>query len=100
VIGAYAVSKTALIGLARSLAVEWGPRGITVNCVAPGIVKTDFARALWDNPKTLAAFNARTPLARIGDPDEIAGAAVFLASRAGAYMTGQTIVIDGGQTIT
>ena len=71
-----------------------------VNCIAPGLIKTDFARALWENPETLKASNARTPLGRIGEPDEIAGAAVFLASRAGAYMTGQTIVIDGGQTIT
>ena len=70
-----------------------------VNCIAPGLIKTDFARALWDNPETLKAFNERTPLGRIGTPDEIAGAAVFLASKAGAYMTGQAIVIDGGQTI-
>jgi len=99
VIGAYAVSKTALIGLARSLAVEWGPRGITVNCVAPGIVKTDFARALWDNPKIADPAIARTALRRLADPDDVAGPAVFLASRAGAFVTGQTIVIDGGVTI-
>jgi NAD(P)-dependent dehydrogenase (short-subunit alcohol dehydrogenase family) len=99
VIGAYAVSKTALIGLARSLAVEWGPRGITVNCVAPGIVKTDFARALWDNPKIADPAIARTALRRLADPDDVAGPALFLASRAGAFVTGQTIVIDGGLTI-
>ena len=99
VIGAYAVSKTALIGLARSLAVEWGPRGIRVNCLAPGIVKTDFARALWENPKIAEPAIARTALRRLADPDDIAGAAVFLATRASAYITGQTIVIDGGMTV-
>jgi NAD(P)-dependent dehydrogenase (short-subunit alcohol dehydrogenase family) len=100
IIGAYNISKAADFSLARNLAVEFGADNVRVNCIAPGLIKTDFARALWENPKTLADFNARTPLARIGDPDEIAGAAVFLASRAGAYMTGQTIVIDGGQTIS
>jgi NAD(P)-dependent dehydrogenase (short-subunit alcohol dehydrogenase family) len=99
VIGAYAVSKTALIGLARSLAVEWGPRGIRVNCLAPGIVKTDFARALWDNPSIADPAIARTALRRLADPDDVAGPAVFLASRAGAFVTGQAIVIDGGVTI-
>jgi NAD(P)-dependent dehydrogenase (short-subunit alcohol dehydrogenase family) len=100
IIGAYNISKAADFSLARNLAVEFGPDNVRVNCIAPGLIKTDFARALWDNPQTLKAFNARTPLTRIGEPDEIAGAAVFLASRAGAYMTGQSIVIDGGQTIT
>jgi NAD(P)-dependent dehydrogenase (short-subunit alcohol dehydrogenase family) len=100
VIGAYNISKAADFQLARNLALEFGPDNIRVNCIAPGLVKTDFARALWENPETLAASNARTPLGRIGEPDEIAGAAVFLASRAGAFMTGQTIVIDGGATIT
>ena len=76
------------------------PDNVRVNCIAPGLIKTDFAKALWENPETLKAANARTPLGRIGEPDEIAGAAVFLASKAGAYMTGQTIVIDGGATIT
>ena len=100
VIGAYNISKAADFQLARNLAVEFGPHNIRVNCIAPGLIKTDFARALWENPDTLKASNARTPLGRIGEPDEIAGAAVFLASKAGAFMTGQTIVIDGGQTIT
>jgi len=99
VIGAYAVSKTALIGLARSLAIEWGPRNIRVNCLAPGIVKTDFARALWDNPAIAGPATERTALRRLAESDEIAGPAVFLASRAGAFVTGQTIVIDGGVTI-
>jgi NAD(P)-dependent dehydrogenase (short-subunit alcohol dehydrogenase family) len=100
VLGAYAISKAADFSLARNLAVEFGADNVRVNCIAPGLIKTDFARALWENPQTLKASNARTPLGRIGEPDEIAGAAVFLASRAGAYVTGQTIVIDGGQTIT
>jgi NAD(P)-dependent dehydrogenase (short-subunit alcohol dehydrogenase family) len=100
IIGAYNISKAADFSLARNLAVEFGADNVRVNCIAPGLIKTDFARALWENPETLKASNARTPLGRIGEPDEIAGAAVFLASRAGAYMTGQAIVIDGGQTIT
>ncbi len=99
IIGAYNISKAADFSLARNLAVEFGADNVRVNCIAPGLIKTDFARALWDNPETLKASNERTPLGRIGVPDEIAGAAVFLASKAGAYMTGQAIVIDGGQTI-
>ena len=100
IIGAYNISKAADFSLARNLAVEFGPDNVRVNCIAPGLIKTDFAKALWDNPDNLKASNDKTPLGRIGDPDEIAGAAVFLASRAGAYMTGQAIVIDGGATIT
>jgi NAD(P)-dependent dehydrogenase (short-subunit alcohol dehydrogenase family) len=100
VIGAYNISKAADFQLARNLSLELGPHNIRVNCIAPGLIKTDFARALWENPATLKATNERTPLGRIGEPDEIAGAAVFLASRAGAFMTGQSIVIDGGATIT
>ena len=100
IIGAYNVSKAADFSLARNLAVEFGPYNVRINCIAPGLIKTDFAKALWENPETLNASNARTPLGRIGEPDEIAGAAVFLASKAGAYMTGQSIVIDGGATIS
>jgi NAD(P)-dependent dehydrogenase (short-subunit alcohol dehydrogenase family) len=100
VLGAYAISKAADMQLARNLACEYGKHNIRVNCIAPGLVKTDFARALWENPETLKASTARTPLLRIGEPDEIAGAAVFLASRAGSFTTGQTIVIDGGATIS
>jgi NAD(P)-dependent dehydrogenase (short-subunit alcohol dehydrogenase family) len=99
VIGAYNVSKAADFQLARNLAVEWGKHNVRVNCIAPGLIKTDFARALWENPETLKSVNARTPLGRIGEADEIAGAAVYLASKAGSFMTGQTIVIDGGATI-
>jgi NAD(P)-dependent dehydrogenase (short-subunit alcohol dehydrogenase family) len=100
IIGAYNISKAADFQLARNLAVEFGPDNVRVNCIAPGLIKTDFARALWDDPDNLKASTSRTPLGRIGVPDEIAGAAVFLASRAGAFMTGQAIVIDGGATIT
>jgi len=99
VIGAYCISKAADMQLARNLAVELGPDNIRVNCIAPGLIKTDFAKALWDNPEALAARNAETPLRRIGEPDEIAGAAVYLASPASRFMTGQSLVIDGGVTI-
>jgi NAD(P)-dependent dehydrogenase (short-subunit alcohol dehydrogenase family) len=98
-IGAYNVSKAADFQLARNLAVEWGRHNVRVNCIAPGLVRTDFARALWENPETLKAVTATTPLKRIGEPDEVAGAAVFLASKASSFMTGQMIIIDGGATI-
>ena len=99
IIGAYCISKAADMQLARNLAVELGPHNVRVNCIAPGLIKTDFAKALWEDEKLLAERNQSTPLRRIGDPDEIAGAAVFLASKAGSFMTGQTLVIDGGVTI-
>lgn len=98
-LGIYTISKAADLQLARNLAVEWGPKNIRVNCIAPGLVRTDFARALWENPEMLAKSEEMTPLRRIGEPDDIAGAAVLLASRAGNWMTGQVIVIDGGVTI-
>ena len=100
VIGAYNISKAADFQLARNLAVEWGPHNVRVNCIAPGLVQTDFARALWENPAILKTATATTPLQRIGQPDEIAGAAVFLASPAGSFMTGQVMVVDGGATIS
>jgi NAD(P)-dependent dehydrogenase (short-subunit alcohol dehydrogenase family) len=99
VIGAYCISKAADMQLARNLAVEYGPHNIRVNCIAPGLIKTDFARALWEDPQMLSRRTETTPLRRIGEPDEIAGAAVFLASAAGSFMTGQSLVIDGGVTI-
>ena len=99
VIGAYNVSKAADFQLARNLAHEYGPHGIRVNCIAPGLVKTDFAKALWSNPETLRRATDPVPLRRIGEPDEIAGAAVYLASDAGSFMTGQALVVDGGATI-
>lgn len=95
-LGVYAISKAADFQLARNLAVELGPHNIRVNCIAPGLVKTDFARALWDTPEAEQGAASRHPLGRLGEPDDIAGAAVFLASRAGSWMTGQTITIDGG----
>ena len=98
-IGAYCISKAADLQLARNLAVEYGQHNIRVNCIAPGLIKTDFAKALWDNPDTLKNTEARSPMRRIGQPDEIAGGAVFLATKAGAFVNGQTIVIDGGGTI-
>jgi NAD(P)-dependent dehydrogenase (short-subunit alcohol dehydrogenase family) len=99
VIGAYNISKAADFQLARNLAHELSPQNIRVNCIAPGLVKTDFARALWDTPEAEKRSSSGTPLRRLGEPDDIAGAAVFLASKAGAWMTGQAIVIDGGSTI-
>ena len=99
VIGAYNVSKAADFQLARNLAVEYGPHNVRVNCIAPGLIKTDFAKALWEDPEALKLRTATTPLRRIGEPDEIAGAAIFLASQAGSFVTGQAIVVDGGVTI-
>jgi len=98
-LGMYAISKAADFQLARNLAVEWGPHNIRVNCIAPGLVRTDFARALWENKELLARAETTTPLRRIGEPRDIAGAAVFLASSAASWMTGQIVVIDGGVTI-
>ena len=99
VIGGYGISKAADIALARNLAVEWGPKNVRVNCVAPGLVQTDFARALWENPEVLKRRNESTPLRRIGQPHEIGPVAAFLASPAASFITGQVIVADGGVTI-
>jgi len=98
VIGAYNIAKAADFQLARNLAAEFGPSGVRVNCIAPGLVRTDFAKALWENPDTLKAVTRHTPLRRIGEPHEIAGAAVYLAAPASTFMTGQTIIVDGGST--
>ncbi|MSP05158.1 MAG: SDR family oxidoreductase [Acetobacteraceae bacterium] len=97
-LGAYAVSKAADMQLARNICVEWGPKNIRANCIAPGIIRTDFARALWENPIIYQKRTRDTPLQRIGEPDEVAGAAVFLAAPASNFISGQTIVIDGGTT--
>ncbi len=99
VLGAYCISKAADVQLVRNLAVEYGPHNITVNAISPGLVRTDFARALWENPEILKERTSGDPLRRIGEPEEIAGAAVYLASRAGSFTTGQNIVVDGGSTI-
>ncbi len=98
-LGAYNISKAADMQLVRNLAVEWGGRGIRFNAIAPGLIRTDFARALWQNPELSAQIERATPLQRLGDPDDIGGIAVFLASKAAAYITGQVIVADGGVTI-
>jgi NAD(P)-dependent dehydrogenase (short-subunit alcohol dehydrogenase family) len=98
-LGIYGISKAADFQLARNLAVEWGRSNIRVNCLAPAIIRTDFARALWEDPETYANAVKNYPLGRIGEPDEVAGAVVYLSSRAGSFTTGQVIVIDGGATI-
>ena len=98
-LGLYATSKAAEAGMCRALACEWGPKNIRVNCIAPGLIRTDFARALWENDERRKAREAQTPLRRIGDPIDIGGVAVFLASEAASYVTGQMIVADGGVTI-
>lgn len=100
VIGAYVISKGADLQLVRCLAVENGPHNIRVNGLAPGLIKTDFARALWEDPERRKKVEAQYPLGRIGEPEDIAGTAVLLASKAGAYITGQTITIDGGGLVT
>ena len=98
-LGAYGISKAADLGLTRNLALEWGSRNIRVNCVAPGLIKTDFARALWENPDALAYRNERTPLRRIGTPEEVGSVIAFLASPAAGFITGEVLVVDGGVTI-
>jgi len=98
-LGAYCISKAADLQLVRNLACEYGPHNVRVNAISPGLIRTDFARALWENPDNLARRTSRDPLRRIGEPEEIAGSAVFLASRAGSFVTGQNFVIDGGATI-
>ena len=98
-LGAYSISKTADIGLIRSLAVELGKFNININGLCPGIIKTDFARELWENPEILKGVEEQAPLGRIGTVDEVTGAAILLASKAGSFITGQVITMDGGVTI-
>jgi NAD(P)-dependent dehydrogenase (short-subunit alcohol dehydrogenase family) len=98
-LGAYCISKAADMQLARNLAVEWGPHNIRVNCIAPGIIRTNFSKALWADPKRAAGFARANPLRRLGEPDDVAGAAVLLASRAGNFITGQVLIVDGGGLI-
>jgi NAD(P)-dependent dehydrogenase (short-subunit alcohol dehydrogenase family) len=99
VIGAYGMSKAAGHHLVRNLAAEWGPKNVRVNAIAPGLIKTEFARALWEDPKRAEERVSNTPLRRLGEPRDIGGIAVFLASPAAAFVTGQCIVADGGVTI-
>ena len=98
VIGAYNISKAADLQLVRNLAAEFGPKGVRVNAIAPGLVRTDFARALWENPEILKRVTSVAALKRIGEPHELAGAAIFLASDASSFVTGQTLIVDGGST--
>ncbi|MDA0998136.1 MAG: SDR family oxidoreductase [Proteobacteria bacterium] len=98
-LGAYGLSKAADMQLARNFAVEWGHANVRVNCIAPGLIKTDFARALWEDPEAAKRAVAAYPIGRLGEPDDIAGAALFLAGRAGSFVTGHTLVVDGGSTI-
>ncbi len=99
VIGGYSVSKAALIMLTQVQAKTWGRDGIRVNCIAPGLIKTEFAKALWDDERTRRASEAEAALHRIGEPDEMAGAVVYLASPASSFVTGQTLVLDGGRLV-
>jgi NAD(P)-dependent dehydrogenase (short-subunit alcohol dehydrogenase family) len=99
ILGAYAITKAADIQMTKNLAREFGPDNVRINSIAPGLVRTDFAKALWENPDNLKASVANACLGRIGEPHEIAGAAVYLGSDASTFMTGQTIVIDGGVVV-
>ena len=96
VLGTYNISKLADIALVRNLALEWGPRGVRVNAICPGLVRTDFAKALWDNEEAVTRVNEQTPLRRLGEPEDFRGIAVYLASDASAYMTGQALTVCGG----
>ena len=100
ILGAYNISKAADVMIVKNIAAEFGNKNIRANSIAPGLIKTDFAKALWENPDILKSVLKSTPMQRIGEPDEIAGVAVMLASDAGNYINGQTIVVDGGTTIT
>ncbi|WOD26618.1 SDR family NAD(P)-dependent oxidoreductase [Alloalcanivorax xenomutans] len=95
-LGLYGTSKLALIGLVRNLALEYGPQGIRANAICPGLVRTDFAKALWDNPEAEARANSQIPLRRLGEPEDFSGLSVFLASDASRYMTGQALTVCGG----
>jgi len=97
-LGIYGMSKAAEMQMARCMALEWGPHNVRINCIAPGLIRTDFSRAIWEDPKLLREREELLPLHRIGEPDDIAGIAVLLASRAGAFITGQVITADGGET--
>ena len=99
VLGTYGISKLADIGLVRNLAAEWGPHGVRVNAICPGLIRTDFAKALWDNPEAAQRANEQIPLRRLGEPEDLKGLAVFLASDASSYITGQALSVSGGLTM-
>jgi NAD(P)-dependent dehydrogenase (short-subunit alcohol dehydrogenase family) len=99
VIGGYSISKAAVVMLTQVLAKQWGRDGIRVNCIAPGLIRTEFSRALWENEHISREAVATAALGRIGEPDEMAGAAVFFASPASSFTTGQTLIIDGGRVL-
>ncbi len=95
-LGTYSISKLADIALVRNLAAELGPSGVRVNAICPGLIKTDFAQALWDNPEAAERANAQTPLRRLGEAEDLKGIVVFLASKASSYITGQALAVCGG----
>lgn len=99
-LGVYGISKAGLAQLARNLAVEWGPLQVRVNCVAPGLIRTSFAQEMLERPEIMERRLSLTPLRRVGEPEEVAGVVLLLASQAGAFITGQNIVVDGGTTIS
>lgn len=99
-IGLYGISKAALAQLARNLAVEWGPLGVRVNSISPGLIRTPLSASFFDNPAAIERRLSLTPLRRVGEPHEIAGVAVMLASEAGGFITGHNLVVDGGTTIS
>lgn len=98
-LGTYGMSKLALIGLVRNLAEEFGPKGLRFNAICPGLVKTDFARELWDKPEVEERIKKQIPLRRLGEPEDFAGLAVYLASDASGYMTGQALTVCGGSNM-
>ena len=98
-LGAYSISKVAVIALVRNLAAENGPHGVRVNAICPGLIRTDFAQALWDNPEAEQRASEQIPLRRLGESEDLKGLAVFLASDASSYMTGQALTVDGGSNM-
>jgi len=97
--GIYSVTKAGLIMLTKVLAREWGPHGVRVNCICPGVVKTELSRGIWSDEKLLSTFQARKALGRIGTPQEVVGAALYFASDASSFTTGAVMQVDGGMVI-